>query len=91
MGLWSVIILRKEFTSFEQMAEYAWTDLGFALCRQFPVMEIVLEALREAGAAAAIVAGSGACLLGLCRPEERESIRQKTAALLKGFNGLQVL
>ena len=81
----------QEFTSFEQMAEYAWNDLGFALCRKFPVMEIVLEALREAGADAAIVAGSGACLLGLCPPERREQIRRSTAERLREYHFMQVL
>ncbi|MBO7741057.1 MAG: hypothetical protein J6S21_00750 [Victivallales bacterium] len=79
------------FASFEEAASYAWNDLGFALCRKFPVMEIVLESLREAGASAAIVAGSGACLLGLCPPEKREEIRAAAAARLAGYSFMRVI
>ena len=62
-------------TPLERVAAGTYNALEHAVCRKFPLLEILRETLLEAGCLAAHVSGSGGTVYGICPPGCQEEIR----------------
>jgi 4-diphosphocytidyl-2-C-methyl-D-erythritol kinase len=55
-------------------ARYAYNALEFAVCRKFPLVEMMFEFLRANGCLAAHVSGSGPTVFGVCPNTDRTAL-----------------
>ncbi len=67
-------------TPLASVASGTCNALEHAVCRKFPLLAMLREALLELGCLAAHVSGSGGTVYGLCPPGRQETIRAAIAA-----------
>ena len=66
-------------TPLADVAAGTYNALEHAVCRKFPVLDIIRETLVTSGCLAAHVSGSGGTVYGICPPGRQEEIRNEVA------------
>ncbi len=61
----------------DALARHTFNDLEYPVCYKFPILEVLIEFLYEAGCCGAHVSGSGPTVFGMCRKDDAQYIREE--------------